>query len=192
MPFDLRLFQLINNLAGHNAILDGLARLLVNDYFLTTLMSLILVAFWFEGRDQAQRERNQQAVLRATIALFVANVVLKLCNLVYFRPRPFVGHEVNLLFYRPTDSSFPSNPATVGFSLAVAIWLYNRRLGALLLMLATLFGLSRLYCGVHYPSDVIAGALLGSLSAYLVVKKARFLDSVIDLIIRIGRRLYLA
>ncbi len=192
MSFDFQLFQLINNLAGRNPILDGLMCLLVNDYFLTTSMSLILVAFWFEGQDRGQRERNQKAVLRAIVTLFIANILLKLCNLVYFRPRPFVGHEVNLLFYRPTDSSFPSNPATVGFSLAVAVWLYHRRLGALLLALATLFGLSRVYCGVHYPSDIVAGALLGGLSAYLVVRKGSLFDPLISLIIRTGRRLYLA
>jgi undecaprenyl-diphosphatase len=192
MALDLQLFRLINNLAGRNAFLDSLARLLVNEYFLTTTMALILVIFWFEGQDRDRRERNQSAILRAIIALFVANIVLKLCNLIYFRPRPFVNHEVNLLFYHPTDSSFPSNPATVGFSVATAIWLHNRRLGASLLALATLFGLSRIYCGVHYPLDIIAGALLGALSAYLVVKKGGFMDPVISLIIRTVRRLYLA
>ena len=192
MSLDIQLFRLINNLAGHNALLDGLMRLLVNEYFLTTIMSLILVIFWLEGQDQDRREQNQRAILRALVALFIANIILKLCNLIYFRPRPLVNHEVNLLFYRPTDSSFPSNPATVGFSVAAAIWLYNRRLGALLLVLAALFGLSRIYCGVHYPSDVVAGALLGALSAYLVVRKGGFIDPAINLIIRIGRRLYLA
>ena len=192
MSLDLQLFRLINNLAGHNAFLDGLARLFVNEYFLTTIMSLILIVFWFEGQDRDQRERNQRAILHVLITLVVANIVLKLCNLAYFRLRPFVDHEVNLLFYHPTDSSFPSNPATVGFSVAAAIWLYNRRLGALLLVLATLFGLSRIYCGVHYPLDVIAGALLGALSAYVVVRKGRFIDPLISLIVRTGRRLYLA
>ncbi|MBC8249101.1 MAG: phosphatase PAP2 family protein [Anaerolineales bacterium] len=192
MSLDLQLFRLINNLAGHNALLDGLMRLLVNEYFVTTTMSLILVIFWFEGQDRDQRERNQRAILRGIIALFIANIILKLCNLIYFRPRPFVDHEVNLLFYQPWDSSFPSNPATVGFSVATAMWLYNRRLGTSLLVLATLFGLSRIYCGVHYPSDVVAGALLGALSAYLVVRKGRFIDPMISLIIRTGRRLYLA
>jgi undecaprenyl-diphosphatase len=192
MYFDFQLFRLINNLAGHNAFLDGLARLFVNEYFLTTIMSLILIVFWFEGQDRDQRERNQRAILRAIVALFIANIVLKLCNLIYFRPRPFVNHEVNLLFYHPTDSSFPSNPATVGFSVATAIWLYNRRLGASLLVLATLFGLSRIYCGVHYPSDIIAGALLGALSAYLVVRRGGFIDPVMSLIIKTGRGLHLA
>ena len=51
---------------------------------------------------------------------------------------------------------------------------------------------ARVEGGVHYPSDVIAGALLGALSAYLVVKKGRFFDPVISLIVRTGRRLYLA
>ena len=192
MSFDFQLFQLINDLADHNDVLDGLMRLLVNDYLLTAGLSLILVALWFEGQDQDRRERNQKAVLRAIITLFIANIILKLCNLIYFRPRPFIDHEVNLLFYRPTDSSFPSNPATVGFSLAIAIWLHNRRPGALLFVLATLFGLSRIYCGVHYPSDIVAGALLGGLSAYLVVRKGGFIDPVLSLMIRTGRRLYLA
>jgi len=45
---------------------------------------------------------------------------------------------------------------------------------------------------VHYPSDVIAGALLGALSAYLVVRRGGFIDPMISLIIRTGRRIYLA
>lgn len=192
MWLDFRLFQLINGFAGRIPSLDGLMRLLVNDYFPTTAMSLFLVDLWFEGRTQSQREQNQRAVLQAVIALGLANAIVKLCNLVYFRPRPFASHEVNLLYYRPSDPSFPSNPAAVGFSLATAIWLSNPQAGAVPFCLAASWAVSRIYCGVHYPSDVVAGALLGAFCAYLAVRKARFLDPLLAFVIEMGHRLYLA
>ena len=189
---DYALFQFVNGLADHCPFLDRLAQLLVNDYFLPTLMSLLLLALWFSGFTDEERERNQLAVLRAVISLLLANALLKMCNLVYFRPRPFAHHDVNLLFYHPSDSSLPSNPAAVGFALAVAVWLHNRWAGNLLFVLATLFAISRVYCGVHYPLDVITGVGLGSLAAYLVVRKMRLLDPLLGTVIRLGRRVCLA
>ncbi len=187
MPLDLGLFRLINGLAGRMGFLDAVMRLFVNEYFVPTTMSLILIALWFTGR-----ERNQRAALQAAISLGLANLIVKLCNLVYFRPRPFAFHEVNLLFYRPSDSSMPSNPAAVGFSFATAVWLHNRRVGAVMYVLAALFAFARIYCGVHYPSDVAVGTLIGILSAYFVFKSGGFLEPLIALAIRIGRRLHLA
>lgn len=189
---DYALFRWINGFAGRYLLVDRVAQLLVNDYFLTTVMSLVLLALWFSGATVAEREKNQWAVLRAVISLLLANAILKMCNLVYFRPRPFTYHEVNLLFYHPSDSSLPSNPATVGFTLAMAVWLHNRRAGNLLLTLATLFAVSRVYCGVHYPLDVIVGAGLGTLSAYLVVRKMRFLDPLLGRVLTLARYACLA
>jgi undecaprenyl-diphosphatase len=97
---------------------------------------------------------------------------------------------VNLLFYRPWDSSLPSNPAVVGFSFAVAVFFHNRRAGFILLGFATLFGFSRIWCGVHYSLDIITGAVLGALVAYFVFK-ARFFNILVDFIIELGRRIYL-
>jgi len=192
MSPDLQLFRLINSLAGQSPLLDGLMRLLVNEYFVPTGLTLILIVLWFGGRGVADREGNQRAVLHAILSLALANGLVKLCNLFAFRPRPFATHEVNLLFYRPSDSSLPSNPAAVGFSLATAVWLHNRRAGAAMYVLATLFAFARIYCGVHYPLDVVVGGLIGALVAYLVVRKLGFLDPLIALAIRIGRRLCLA
>lgn len=189
---DYGLFRLVNGLAGRYPPLDRLAQLLVNDYFLTTLMSLVLLALWFSGNTETRRKRNQLAVLRAVISLLLANLVLKGCNLVFSRPRPFTYNQVNLLFYHPSDSSLPSNPATMGFALAVAVWLHNRKAGCLLFALAILFAISRVYCGVHYPLDVIVGAGLGSLSAYLVVLRMPFLDSLLEKVVGLVRRICLA
>jgi len=192
MDWDWALFQLINGWAGRWPLLDGVMRLLVNDYGLPTAMSLGLVALWFEGRERIGRERNQRAVLLAVLSLLAANVLLKLCNFIYFRPRPFYSHPVNLLFYHPTDSSLPSNAVTVGFSLAVSVWLGNRTAGLGFILAALLFGLARVFCGVHYPGDVLAGALLGGGVAYALSRQSRWVAPLSALVLNIARWMCLA
>ncbi len=189
---DQALFQIVNGGAGHVPLLDGGMRLLVNDYFVPTTLSLLLVYFWFEGRTMAARELNQQAVIRVIVAFLVANAIVKACNLVYFRPRPFSTQEVHLLFYRPSDSSLPSNAAAVGFTCAAVIWQRSRNLGTVMGLLASLFAIARVYCGVHYPLDVVSGALVGVFAAHLTARAERVFSPLSTLIIELARRLYLA
>lgn len=192
MGFDTRLFYLINNLAGRNVFLDAVARLVVNEYFVTTTLALVLLVLWFTPGRPADRARYQRMFFRTVTAVLLSNVVLKAMNLFYFRPRPFDTLKVTLCFYKPWDSSFPSNPATVGFAVATAVYLHHRQAGFIMYGLATLFALSRVYCGVHYPSDIVAGALLGSLTAIAIVRWGNFLDPVWDRLIGLGRRVHLA
>ena len=188
---DYRLFELINRHAGHTPVLDTIARLLVCDYLLPTAMALIVAGLWFAGSTLSERRPNQRAVLQAGVSLLLTNALVKLSNLVYFRPRPFAMYDVNLLFYRPSDSSLPSNPAAAGFSLALAVWLTHRRAGGAILVLATVWSLARVYCGVHYPLDVVAGAAVGAFAAYLIVRQTPALERVYDWIIGLGERLFL-
>jgi undecaprenyl-diphosphatase len=188
---DYRLFQLINRHAGRTPALDATMRLLVNDFLLPTAMALLVVGLWFAGHSPAERRPRQRAALQAVASLLLANLMVKLINLLYFRPRPFEAGAVNLLFYRPSDSSLPSNPAAVGFSLAVAVWLTHRRVGGVLLILAALWSLARVYCGVHYPLDVLAGAMVGGLAAHLIVRQMPLLNRLYDGLIELGERLFL-
>jgi undecaprenyl-diphosphatase len=192
MSIDWTLFRLCNDLAGRSPWLDNTIRFLMNDYALTTALVLILFGLWFSGRSTLIRERNQRAVLSAVASMFLGNLVVKGFNLAYYRYRPFAFNEVNVLFYYPSDSSFPSNAAFVGFSIATAVWLYNRRVGLLLYVLASLLGLSRICGGVHYPSDILGGMLIGIAVAYLVVRKAAILNTLWTIVIRQMRRLLLA
>jgi undecaprenyl-diphosphatase len=192
MSVDLWLFNLINGLAGHTPVLDQVMRALVSDYVGPTLQVLGLLGFWFEGRSADSRRKNQRAVLRAAVALVLSGALVGLCNLFYFRDRPFRYNEVNLLFYYPTDSSFPSNSVAVVFSFATTIWLQNRRWGLLMMILAAGFAISRVYCGVHYPADILAGFVLGAGAAWFLTRYGRWLDRLFDLVIYLARQLYLA
>ena len=79
------------------------------------------------------------------------------------RARPYVTHpaQTHLLIARSHDPSFPSDHATGAFALAFGIWLYDRTVGTVLLVLAAVLAFARVYVGTHYPGDVIAGALMG-------------------------------
>ncbi len=188
---DVPLFRLLNGLAGRSAVLDATVQFLMNDYIVPTALVLTLLGLWFAGASGDERAANQATVLRALLAMLLANAILKFINGLYFRPRPFTYDEVTLLFYHPSDSSFPSNAATVGFSLAMAVWLRRRRWGAWMLMLAGAMSLARVCGGVHYPLDVVAGAWLGAAAAYGVSRIA-WLDKPLAVVMGWANRLGLA
>ncbi len=186
------LFVVLNRLAGRWSWLDGLARLFLNDYFVPTLLAVILLALWFEGANKIERHHNQRAVLVAALGTALANTLLKMINLLYQRPRPFANYEVNLLFYQPTDSSLPSNAATLGFAIAAGVWFYNRSWGWGIIGIAALFGLSRIFGGVHYPLDVITGAALGWGSAWLIHRQKAPVNRLLGLIVALVSKLGLS
>jgi undecaprenyl-diphosphatase len=189
---DLWLFQLLNGLAGNTPLVDQLMQALVSDYVGPTVQVLGMLGIWFEGHSADQRRTHQRAVLRAVVALALSGALVGLSNLFYYRDRPFRYHDVNLLFYYPTDSSFPSNSVAVVFSFATCIWLENRKWGWPLVALATGFAVSRVYCGVHYPLDVLGGCALGAGAALFLTRYAGWLNQFFDLFIALMRSLYLA
>lgn len=190
--WDYQLFTSLNTLAARWPWLDSLVRLWLNDYFVPTLLAVMLLALWFEGFTPPERGLNQRAVLAGALSAGLANSFVKILNLIYNRPRPFTHYEVNLLFYQPTDSSFPSNAAALGFSIAMGVWFYRRGWGWAMLGIAGLFGLSRIVGGVHYPLDVLAGAALGGFSAWLIRRQLPLQDSLLRLITGLAGRLGLA
>jgi undecaprenyl-diphosphatase len=123
------------------------------------------------------RLRFRAAALLATLA--VTSAVVASAKTLAGRVRPYqaftFAHAVPIEL--PTDPSFPSGHAAGSFAFAAFIGATNRRAGLVLAGLATLIALSRVALGVHYPSDVAVGALLGgvlgSLGARLFAMRAR-------------------
>lgn len=97
---------------------------------------------------------------------------LLLCNLtlkpLVGRTRPFVFNpDIALIIPQPSEYSFPSGHSVSSFEGAFSIYLYHKKWGIPALVLAALIALSRLYLYVHYPTDVIAGCILGCLFAWM-------------------------
>ncbi len=107
-------------------------------------------------------------------SLLVGNLTLKP---LVARPRPCWRHpEIPLLIANPTDYSFPSGHSMSSFAAAAAIWMENRRAGVLALAGAVVMACTRLYFYVHYPTDILAGMLIGLLLgmiAHGIVKRVR-------------------
>jgi undecaprenyl-diphosphatase len=76
--------------------------------------------------------------------------------------------DAHLFIARSADTSFPSDHATAGFAIAVAVLLRHRKAGWLALAMAVVMSVARVAVGTHYPSDVLAGAVLGTLAALVL------------------------
>ena len=122
----------------------------------------------------------------------LSNWAVFVINQLYFRPRPFVDLDVSPLFYQPTDSSFPANIAAAAFAIAVAVLVVNRRLGALLVGLAALYGFARVYAGVHYPLDILAGAMIAIAGVFVALKIRDWLEPLPTMAVKAARILCLA
>lgn len=189
---DARLLLWLNGFVGRWAAVDNAVRVLATDYFAPVALSLLLFGLWFASRSQAQRERQQKAVAAAVASLGLANLIIALLNHAWARPRPFVDHDVALLFYRPTDPSFPSNLATMAFAMAAGVGLGHRRLGVFAYLVATATAVSRVWAGVHYPLDVVAGATLGVAATFLCRGVLRMIEPWPSRALRLLRKVYLA
>lgn len=121
-----------------------------------------------------KRTRKVGITMIIAIALcgLVGNLILKPW---VARVRPYdMNKAIEILIAKPKDFSFPSGHTMVSFASATALFCYHKKIGVGLYFLAGLIAFSRLYLYVHYPSDVLAGMLIGILFgtlSYIVITK---------------------
>ena len=115
-------------------------------------------------------KKTRKAGIMSAVALLgsliINNNIVK--NIVQ-RPRPFVTFtDLQIIIPTPSEFSFPSGHTSSSFAAAAVFYRHlPKKLGLPAVILAGLIGFSRLYVGVHYPTDVIAGVLMGILLSYL-------------------------
>lgn len=189
---DAALVRWLNGGVGAVPPFDDLVRFVVGDYFCPVVISLLLFGAWFGSRTAESRMVHQKACLAALIAMGFGNWAVEILDEMVARPRPFVEDNLQLLFYAPSDPSFPSNPAVVGAALAAGLWSANRRLGSAAFGVAAAWSVSRVYAGVSYPSDVLAGVAIAIAITVAVVWAMRRIEPSPTLLLRVAQRFHLA
>ena len=170
---DVQLFYLLNNLAGQSPFFDGVVVFFAS-YLPYFLVALLLVLVFFS--NSPKREKGELLFV-ATVASVIARFgVTEIIRFFYHRPRPFLDLPVTQLL-TSSKWSFPSGHAAFFFAMATAVYCYNKKWGIGFFTAALLIGTSRVGAGIHYPSDIIGGALIGVGVAYATVSLVRRIAS---------------
>ncbi|WP_433454803.1 phosphatase PAP2 family protein [Streptomyces sp. CA-142005] len=137
-------------------------------YGLAVFALLMVVGWWRARRGGADAAMTALSVPVAVVVAFAVNSAVKP---VVAEDRPCRGLAFRTLEACPArgDWAFPSNHTAVAFAAAVALFFVSRRLGAVASVCALAMAASRVWVGVHYPHDVVAGAALGGLAGFLAM-----------------------
>lgn len=185
MSFNVDLFNLINH-GLQNPFLDITIPFITHlGGFLTLLIAMILLIGYGKLTN---RDNLKKIAIIALIALLFSDIIaLALKNIIH-EPRPFsIMNNVHLLVVENDPNSFPSGHATSVFSV-VTVFVLNMRdlakkhykiIDCVLIIFAIVIGFSRIYVGVHFPFDVLAGAIIGILGALIINK---FKDTILSII----------
>ena len=118
--------------------------------------------------------KNRAWLRRGWMVLFSLLGNFLLCNVILKplvdRTRPYYVLGYDPIIPPVGDASFPSGHTSASFAAATAIYAINKKWGIAAYIFAAVMGFSRLYLGVHFPTDVLAGAVVGTVAAKLVLK----------------------
>lgn len=163
-----QVFFAINSLAGKSAVLDGLM-IFASRFSLPIIFFATLIFLARTGR---------QALIAFLVTVILVAFFDRLINFLWPQDRPFVENTVNLLTTHAPDPSFPSLHAAFSSALAISVLFHKKLIGIVLIMIALLVGIGRIFVGVHWPSDVLGGFLIGGLTAYGVEKVAKLIKTL--------------
>ncbi|MDA8192982.1 MAG: phosphatase PAP2 family protein [Thermaerobacter sp.] len=184
--FDYHWQKIIYGWTAINPLVNGLGIVLAR--YAPEIWAGVFLLLWFW--PPLRQNRARRAVVYATVAGVLALMVsVALSHGLPYRPRPFVlePHLVRSLIPHPPDTSFPSDHAAGSFAFATALFFAGRRDGWWAILLAVLVSIARVFVGVHWPTDVIAGGAIGVAAGVLVLAARKYLEGLVRVLFTIFR-----
>ena len=177
MNLNIDLFYLINN-SMQNPFLDALMPAFSNAGSFAIMLALCILAV-IAARHFKKDEYYEIAKL-CLYALILSALIAGCLKLCFHSPRPYlVLDHVRQLAVPTEPNSFPSGHASSTFSVVtVLVWKLrqNKTVAALLMLFALMIAFSRIYIGMHYPFDVLTGAIVGIASGVIVLEAKKRLE----------------
>jgi len=170
---DVSIFQALNNFCGWNPWLDHI--IFHGELLKGTLFIGIFGLLWYWPDKDMPLRRETFVIMMPVVALSLV-VNRAISTLLPFRNRPMysIGANAPAFEWHPDLehwSSFPSDNATFFFAIATGLWLISKRWGLFFGVFATFVSLARVYQGVHYPGDILLGALIGISISLAVIRE---------------------
>jgi len=161
--FNQELFLFINSFANLNTTIDSVFIAIAEYMPYFFIIFEVVLYFILKLKDEA---------MFAFTSMLMALSFSKIISIFYIHNRPFVDNLGVTLSSHAPDSSFPSDHTTFMASIAISLFFYkkSKKLSIILIFLALISGLARVYEGVHYPFDILGAFIIAFVSSYIIFK----------------------
>jgi undecaprenyl-diphosphatase len=169
--FDSSIIAFLNEPSHHFLIVDKIMKHIVDWQFVKGgLVFAVIWGLWFSYSGGSKQEQVRTQIVSTLVACICSLLLAQVLEAgVFSRTRPIFSSDLQFvppLGWNPSHYSgancFPSDHATMYFALATGIWFIHRVVGSILFLYVFLFiCFPRIYLGLHYPTDILAGAFLG-------------------------------
>ena len=175
---NIELFRMFNDLGKEVMFLNPIMIFFAK--YMKYFLLFGIVMYWF-----TRKRENRIMIISSMFAFVVAEVFGAIAGAIHSNNQPFVElNNVNQLIGHAIDNSFPSDHAIEFFSICITFLLFKKNLRYVWLAIAILVSFSRIWVGVHYPADILVGAILGIIGAalcYWIIPQLNVIKKLIDI-----------